>query len=108
MDQAHEEAMKEKHEKRMKHMRQAGHDVHNLEANFEGNSVMIETGLGLRLGKGGGGGFVLNIASRSIKFSGEQCNFLNKEPGSPLFSELRGQKKHFTDKKSHIFNLFLY
>ena len=56
MDQAHEEAMKEKHEKRMKHMRQAGHDVHNLEANFEGNSVMIETGLGLRVREGEGGG----------------------------------------------------
>ena len=39
MDEAHDNAQREKHQKRMQHLEEAGHDVSHLKANLQGNDL---------------------------------------------------------------------
>ena len=39
MDEAHDNAQREKHQKRMQHLEEAGHDVSHLKANLLGNDL---------------------------------------------------------------------
>lgn len=39
MDEAHDNAQRDKHQKRMQHLEEAGHDVSHLKANLQGNDL---------------------------------------------------------------------